>query len=90
MVPSLPRKHVTSPCNASSGWFVNETVHLLFLLFHCLCGTFYGHKTSRIGRIFFKKLSDKLILCFQEQESFFHVMLRNYQFMYTAFNWLIG
>ena len=39
---------------------------------------------------FFKKLSDKLMLCFQEQESFFHVMLRNYQFMYTAFNWLIG
>ena len=69
---------------------MNETVHLLFLHFHCLCGTFYGHKTCRIGRIFFKKLSDKLMLCFQEQESFFHVMLRNYQFMYTAFNWLIG
>ena len=69
---------------------MNETVHLLFLLFHCLCGTFYGRKTCRIGRIFFKKSSDKLMLCFQEQESFFHVMSRNYQFMYTAFNWLIG
>ena len=69
---------------------MNETVHLLFLLFHCLCGTFYGHKTYRIGRIFFKKLSDKLMLCFHEQESFSYVMLRNYQFVYTAFNWLIG
>ena len=30
------------------------------------------------------KLNDKLMLGFQENQSFLFVMLRNYQFMYTA------
>ena len=41
-------------------------------------------RTCSIGRTLFMKLNDKLMLGFQENQSFLFVMLRNYQFMYTA------
>ena len=47
--------------------------------------TFYGHELCCMSsRVLFTKSNNTLQLGFQENQSFLHIMLRNYQFMCTA------
>ena len=52
--------------------------------------TFYGPESCCIGRVFFMKLNNMLMLGFERNQSFLHVTLRNYQFIYISRNLLWG
>ena len=67
-------------CHVLKAWFELARVWVMgSQLYIC---TFYGHELCCMSsRVLFTKSNNTLLLGFQENQSFLHIMLRNYQFM---------
>ena len=62
---------------------MNEYISIIFYYFE-LSGIFQEQGTHFIGRLEVMKLNNKLMLGFQENQSFFHDTWPNYQFQLAA------